>query len=182
MTQPKKIVAAVASVLVVVGLALVVGGRLRGGGGHRRRALSLAQGRATLPASSTLSVARLVGSDGAPDNCADVTWQGPQDIDFDRLRTRGFVVLKSTCAESFADLVALASCVRSEVEDGSHPLARGTAYYYDLATLGSDDTYRGQCLGTGGDWKSTPELERSKSASPGTPAHHEIDSLMELLP
>jgi hypothetical protein len=166
-------------------MALAVVGGCRRGDGAATGPWNLSQvtGRVTLPARTTLSVARLASS-GAPDNCADVTWEAAQEIDHDRLRARGFVVLASTCAQTFAPKVTpLASCARAEAEDGSHPLGHGQASYYDLATLAGDDTYRGQCLGTGGDWKLSPDFEARKARTGGDqPPHHEIDSLMELLP
>jgi hypothetical protein len=192
MTRPQTPVVVLRSVLVhrlaaavaLLAALAVVGGCRRGGGAATGPwNVSKVAGRVTLAARTTLSVARL-SSSGAPDNCADVTWEAAQEIDHDRLRARGFVVLASTCAQTFASKVApLASCTRAEAEDGSHPLGHGQAWYYDLSTLAGDDTYRGQCLGTGGDWKLSPDFEaRKASAGSGPPPHHEIDSLMELLP
>ena len=93
--------------------------------------------------------------------------------------------LKSTCAETFSGFVALASCTRSNSEDVTQPTARGVASYYDVATLEGDDTYYGQCLGTGGSWKikpkSDPDYTRARARMGGSAPHHEIDSLMELM-
>jgi len=188
MPHAKNVVVVLA--VVVVFVLLVAGrGRVRILEAENRR--SETQGPAGPPGPSaitpgtTVSLARLSKA-GTPDNCADVTFEVGKQLDLERLRGRGFVVLKATCAESFPRLGALASCTRSDLEGDARPPTHAVAYYYDLATLEGDDTYRGQCLGTGGDWKikppGDPEYVAARARLAGATPHHEIDSLMELMP
>lgn len=165
----KRVVVAALAVLLI--LAVAGRSRVRIFGGENRR-------------SATISVAKL-SSAGTPDNCADVIFSTGRTFDAERLKAMGFVVLKSTCAETFSGFVALASCSRSNSEDDTQPTARGVASYYDVATLEGDDTYYGQCLGTGGSWKikpqSDPDYARARARMGGSAPHHEMDSLMELM-
>lgn len=172
--------------VMILTLLVRVRGRARlFDGGERRAETGAASGQLAIPPNTTVSVAKLSGA-GTPDNCADVTFSARRTIDVGSLKARGFVVLRSTCAESFARLGALASCARSSPEGASQPTARGVAYYYDLASLEGDDTYRGQCLGTGGTWQSKPQndpqVASARARAAGATPHHEIDSLMELMP
>jgi hypothetical protein len=134
---------------------------------------------------STISVARL-SSPKTPDNCADVTFWDAKPIDYKHLQERGFVVLKSTCSKTFKDLPVFATCTRSDKDEHHAPILDAVAYYYDLATVGSDETYRGQCLGNGGSWSAKapddPESVRARARLAGGSPHHEIDSLMEVAP
>lgn len=134
---------------------------------------------------TTVSIAKFASA-GNLDNCADVTFWGKKEIDAKKLEARGFVLLKSTCSKTFPNGVAVASCTRSDLDSDARPSVLGVGYYYDIATVEGDDTYRGQCLGTGGSW-AVKSPDRLPSA--GAPAtidaskpHHEIDSLMELVP
>ncbi len=153
--------------------------------GNGRLDRAEAAGRASLPPNTTISIAKFADA-GAPDNCADVTFLVGKELDYDKLRARSFAVLKSTCKEAFPSLPVLATCTRSNEEDDAGPSARAVGYYYDLATIAGDDTYRGQCLGTGGSW-GADRLDEPRNAAlrarlVGVTAHHEIDSLMELMP
>ena len=105
-------------------------------------------------------VARL-SSPKTPDNCADVTFWDAKPIDYKHLQERGFVVLKSSCSKTFKDLPVFATCTRSDKDEHHAPILDAVAYYYDLATVGSDETYRGQCLGNGGSWRPRPPTTRS---------------------
>ncbi len=122
---------------------------------------------------------------GLPDNCAEVTFSKATALDLDHLKARGFKILSSTCKEAFPGAVPLASCTRSDAEDDAQPPTRGVAYYYDPTTLaGGDETYRGQCLGTGGSWelKVGDAQDAKLRARAGAAApHHEIDSLLEIM-
>jgi hypothetical protein len=134
---------------------------------------------------TSISIAKL-SSGNALDNCADVTFAGKKEFDDKRLAARGFVLLKSTCAKSFPNSVALASCSRSDVDVDAQPSIQAVGYYYDLATFEGDDTYRGQCLGNGGSWvvkpPNDPDLARARARLVPSKPHHEFDSLMELAP
>src|SRR5450432_2463610 len=105
----KRVVVAALAVLLI--LAVAGRSRVRIFGGENRR-------------SATISVAKL-SSAGTPDNCADVIFSTGRTFDAERLKAMGFVVLKSTCAETFSGFVALASCSRSNSEDDTQPTARG---------------------------------------------------------
>jgi hypothetical protein len=184
MPLPKKFVLGGAVVLVtLVALVLVfaVGGRKRGTGSGRWD-VSEMRGRTTIPPHSIISMAKLSSRAETPDNCADVTFGMSKEIDFDHLQARGFVVLKSTCQTIFSRFVPIASCTRSDLDDKLRPLAHAVAYYYDVATLEGDDTHQGQCLGTGGAWKLEPEYDLRRPTIAAAVPHHEIDSLMELMP
>jgi hypothetical protein len=186
MRRAKMVPLAVLVAVMILTLLVRVRGRARLFDGAERRAdTGAAAPPLAVPPSTTISVAKLSGA-GIPDNCADVTFAAGKTIDVEGLKARGFVVLRSTCAESFARLGALASCARSSPEGAAQPTARGIAYYYDLATLEGDDTYRGQCLGTGGTWQikpqSDPQVASARARAAGATPHHEIDSLMELMP
>ncbi len=137
-----------------------------------------------IPPDTTISMAKLSAA-GPPDNCADVTFSKGAKLDFEGSKARGFVVLKAPCRETFLHLSALASCTRAVQDDDTKPPAHGVGYYYDPTTLKGDDTYRGQCLGTGGDWKvkppSDPAYVSARARIPATAPHHDIDSLMELM-
>jgi hypothetical protein len=134
---------------------------------------------------TTVSLAKFA-SVGTLDNCADVTFWAKREIDAKKLEARGFVLLKSTCSKTFPNGAAVASCTRSDLDGDAQPSVLGVGYYYDIATVEGDDTYRGQCLGTGGSWAvKSPEGPPSASARARVDAsapHHEIDSLMELVP
>jgi hypothetical protein len=134
---------------------------------------------------TTVSLAKFA-SNGNVDNCADVTFWPTKAIDANKLEARGFVLLKSTCSKTFPNAVVVASCTRSDADGDAQPSVRGVGSYYDMATVEGDDTYRGQCLGTGGSWAvQSPDGPPSASLHARIDAskpHHEIDSLMELVP
>ncbi len=147
--------------------------------------VSSVTGPTTASPHSTISLARL-SSPTTPDNCADVTFWDAKPIDYKHLQERGFVVLKSTCAKTFKNLPVFATCTRSDKDENHAPILDAVAYYYDLATVESDETYRGQCLGNGGSWTAKapddPEYARARARLHGGSPHHEIDSLMEVAP
>ncbi|HXN34408.1 MAG TPA: hypothetical protein VN894_21245, partial [Polyangiaceae bacterium] len=97
---------------------------------------------------TTMSIAKFSNGDTL-DNCADVTFGERTEIDAKRLEARGFSILQTTCAETFPNSVALASCTRSDLDSDAQPPTRAVGYYYDPATLQGDETYSGQCLGNG---------------------------------
>ncbi len=167
--------------LVALVLVFAFGSRTRGPGSGRWDVTEM-HGRTTIPPHSIISMAKLSSIPEAPDNCADITFDLSKEIDLDHLQARGFVVLKSTCQRTFSRFVAIASCTRSDVDEKLRPLAHAVAYYYDVATLEGDDTHKGQCLGTGGAWKLEPGYDLRRAAIAAAVPHHEIDSLMELMP
>jgi len=176
----KKLVLAVVVLAAVaaLGAAGIVMARLKRGGIEAVDA----RGQTKVPRGGIVSIARLSGP-GKPDNCADVTFPAGKVIDYDRLRTRGFVVLKGMCAQAFPGAVALASCARHFDDNPAEPPATGVSRYYELATLGADDTYRGQCLGTGGSWTVDAQFAAMRARMPATTTpRHDIDSLIELMP
>jgi hypothetical protein len=134
---------------------------------------------------TTVSLAKF-SIEGTLDNCADVTFWAKREIDAKKLEARGFVLLKSPCSKTFPNGVAIASCTRSDLDGDAQPSVLGVGYYYDVATVVGDDTYRGQCLGTGGSWAvKSPEGPQSatlRAKMDASKPHHEFDSLMELAP
>jgi hypothetical protein len=177
--------AVILSVLMVPFLVVVGGiGCPAHRNGSGRWGASEVQGRSTIPPNTPISMAKL-SSAGSPDNCADVTFAAPKEIDYDQLKARGFIVLKSSCQQTFSQLRPVATCNRSDVDTqapNAQISAHAVAYYYDVATLEGDDTHRGQCLGTGGSWKVEPQYEVERARIAASAPHHEIDSLMELMP
>lgn len=153
--------------------------------GYERAPPASASGPSMMSPHTTISVAKL-SSAKTPDNCADVTFWVAKPIDFKHLEERGFVVMKWTCAKTFKGQTVFATCTRSDKDVDGHGTADAIAYYYDLATVESDETYRGQCLGNGGSWtpkpQDDPEYVHARARMPVSKPHHEIDSLMELLP
>lgn len=174
-------------VVVVVTAAALVGGVgcMRSGRSGGWQA-SESVGRSTIPPGTTLTMAKLSSGAASPDNCAEVTFATAKPLDYDQLKRRGFVVLKFPCMKSFSRFAPVASCTRSDRDEHGQPSARAVAYYYDVATLEKDDTHQGQCLGTGGAWKVELEYDRQRvriaTATATAQPHHEIDSLMELMP
>lgn len=135
---------------------------------------------------TTVSVVRF-SRPNSPDNCADVTFWDSRTIDFKHLEERGFVALKSPCTKSFKNYPAFATCTRLGKDSRGNPTLDAVAYYYDLATIEGDETYRGQCLGNGGSWvmkpSNDPDYVRARARVPAaSKPHHEIDSLMEIAP
>jgi hypothetical protein len=137
--------------------------------------------RSATPPTPAISIAKFSDA-GIPNNCADVIFSAHKEIAVEKLQARGFVLLKSTCKETFSRLPALASCTRSDADEDAQPPTHGVGYYYDVATLEGDDTYRGQCLGTGGTWaQDDPQYASARSRMGASTPHHEDDSLMELM-
>ncbi|MGA3123015.1 MAG: hypothetical protein ABSF69_19775 [Polyangiaceae bacterium] len=133
---------------------------------------------------ATISIAKF-SSGNRLDNCADVTFRAGHEINPGKLEARGFVVLKSTCAKTFPNSFVFASCTRSDLDNDAEPATEAVGYYYDVATLEGDDTYRGQCLGSGGSWvvkRDDPQYVEMRARTASSKPRHEIDSLMELSP
>ncbi|MGD0678505.1 MAG: hypothetical protein ABSC94_24115 [Polyangiaceae bacterium] len=134
---------------------------------------------------TTISIAKL-SRENAPDNCADVTFLGKKEVDRKKLEARGFTILESSCSRAFPNSIPLATCSRSDVDGDAQPSTEAVGYYYDVATIEGDETYRGQCLGAGGAWmvkpQNDPQLASARTRLAGAKPHHEFDSLMELAP